>query len=80
MRPVSAINSAGSEVRGTLRPNEQLHTVGPAQKGADKRAVRDAAPRKAREKKERETGGAALFLFDVEKSVDRERVSTCDGQ
>jgi hypothetical protein len=74
MRPVSAINSAGSEVRGTLCPNEQLHTIGPAQKGADNGAVRGAAPRKVREQKERETCGAALVLFDVEKNLDRQGV------
>jgi hypothetical protein len=46
------------------------------------KSVRDAAPRKARERnrqpKERKAGGTALVLFYVEKSVDREKVSTRD--
>jgi hypothetical protein len=79
------MSRAGSEVRGRSSLNEQLYTGVTGPKGAEKPP--SEAPHRERPgerirwgRRRGQACGTALVLFDVEKSVDRETVSTCDGQ
>jgi hypothetical protein len=79
------MSRAGSEVRGRSSLNEQLYTGVTGPKGAEKPP--SEAPHRERPgerirwgRRRGQARGTALFLFDVEKSVDRETVSICDGQ